>query len=42
MLGGQGTVPQAVHCTFHVKHSVNDISGAEGWNGFRGNIEIII
>lgn len=42
MLGGQGTIPQAAHCTFHMKQSVHDISGAEGWNGLRGNIEVII
>lgn len=43
----QGTVPQAVDCTtpgpaLHMKHSVNDSCGAEGWSGLGDNIEIII
>lgn len=43
---GQGTVPQAVHCTtpgtaIHMSR-VNDISGDERWHGLGGNIEIII
>ena len=43
----QGTVPQAVDCrtpgpAIHMKHSVNDNCGAEGWSGLGDNIEIII